>query len=1153
MLELLDHSNYKLTDSMKEYYFKKRVISIKLIILLTVIGKICFSQEQITETVLSGHTDIVNTICYSPDGKLLASGSNDKTIRIWDVNSGKCIKTLRKHNLKAVNSVSFSPDGKFIASASNSRTVKLWDLQEEKNTKNLYRHKKKPVYSIVFSNDGNSILSRSSNSIILWDIKNDVAIKKIIEISEFSDKIIDLCRDGRFFAYYTDGNYIIIMKRVNNNFSQAFNIDDSNRYAGTLDISSNGDYVAYVDRNNNIKIRDINNNPIITLSEKTIADNNINNETEDYINSICFSPDGNSIVSSGSKETKIYVVNSGDCIKTIPKSLKYVRFSPDSMHIACVYDKDVYIYKVFFRDKICVDGNCGKYFGQEINGKANGYGKIFYDNGATYVGYFLDNKRQGNGQFLDSVGNRYTGNWAVNRRNGYGIQIFFSTQGKYDGFWIDDERSGRGLMFDNQGKYDGLWKQNLRNGQGKMTYKDGGIYDGEWMNDKRHGQGTMLYASGDKYEGNWINDDYGIEGKITYKDGTFYNGELKSNRYDGLGKIIYPNGEAYDGEWKDGKKSGKGVMNYANGDVYTGEWLDNRRNGFGLHKYNKSNQTFEGNWIDDQIANGLGTYTWPDGQKYVGEFNNGTFDGQGIRTYSDGSTYEGTWKKGIREGNGTMIYANGDKYVGDWKSDMRNGFGVHSYNQSKQIYEGNWVDDYVTGQGTYTWPDGQKYVGEFSKGVAHGKGKRTYADGSSYDGNWEKDTREGKGTMIYANRDKYEGDWVNDIRSGYGTIWYANGKKYTGEWLDDKEYADLAINDSEDGKYISVELASGGKCTVWCDINCENRSYFIKEMECKEGYADGWCSFITSTLDGKPICGYMGYMQHGKKHGMGREIFILENVEYFYEGDWKFNKKDGLGELNLPDLHYYGSFKNDKFDGKGRLYFKKGGVEVARYIGNFSNDLPNGQGAYYGEDGNIYEGNWENGEKNGQGKMTFTDGTIYEGELKEGSLTGFGAFTYSNGSKYEGYYIEGVISESVVITMPNGDIIKGPVKNGELDGNVTIYYKNGTTSYAKFSNGEIVSSSSTTSKTSNSVGSPCIIKIDENYDTKEIGYYKLKIIKVKCNDNGYELDYLLYNYPKRDNSHEEGWYEYNNSLFFNDDCLYTEDFSEAVNKVCHCK
>ena len=78
---------------------------------------------------LAGHTGRVRRIAFSPDGTMLASGSNDGTIRLWDVRTGGPLKTLTGHT-NVVWSVSFSADGKTLASGSWDRTIRLWDCRD---------------------------------------------------------------------------------------------------------------------------------------------------------------------------------------------------------------------------------------------------------------------------------------------------------------------------------------------------------------------------------------------------------------------------------------------------------------------------------------------------------------------------------------------------------------------------------------------------------------------------------------------------------------------------------------------------------------------------------------------------------------------------------------------------------------------------------------------------------------------------------------------------------------------------------------------------------------------------------------------------------------------------------------------------------------
>ncbi|NCS59391.1 MAG: WD40 repeat domain-containing protein, partial [Microcystis aeruginosa G11-04] len=76
---------------------------------------------------LKGHDNYVYSVNFSPDGKTLVSGSWDNTIKLWNVETGQEIRTLKGHD-SVVYSVNFSPDGKTLVSGSADNTIKLWNL-----------------------------------------------------------------------------------------------------------------------------------------------------------------------------------------------------------------------------------------------------------------------------------------------------------------------------------------------------------------------------------------------------------------------------------------------------------------------------------------------------------------------------------------------------------------------------------------------------------------------------------------------------------------------------------------------------------------------------------------------------------------------------------------------------------------------------------------------------------------------------------------------------------------------------------------------------------------------------------------------------------------------------------------------------------------
>src|SRR5919199_1558841 len=117
----------------------------------------------------TGHSDSINCIAISPNGKILLSGSEDSTIHLWNLETGKFLACLEEHEA-GVKAIALTPDGKMLVSGSQDKTIKLWDLDTGELKSTLVGHWGE-VNRIVVSPDGQTLISCSRDETIqLWHL-----------------------------------------------------------------------------------------------------------------------------------------------------------------------------------------------------------------------------------------------------------------------------------------------------------------------------------------------------------------------------------------------------------------------------------------------------------------------------------------------------------------------------------------------------------------------------------------------------------------------------------------------------------------------------------------------------------------------------------------------------------------------------------------------------------------------------------------------------------------------------------------------------------------------------------------------------------------------------------------------------------------------
>ncbi|MCC5644003.1 WD40 repeat domain-containing protein [Nostoc sp. CHAB 5824] len=302
-------------------------------------------QEAITKgrerNRLEGHNGSVNSVSFSPDGKTLASGSGDKTIKLWNVETGQLIRTLTGHN-NAVVSVSFSPDGKTLASGSGNtshssssgdKTIKLWNVETGQLIRTLTGHNN-TVNSVSFSPDGKTLVSGSDDDTIkFWDVKTGKLTRTLKE----PVASVSFSPDGKTLV----SGSIETIKLWNVNTGKVIRIlkgrDDA---IASVSFSPDGKTLASGGWDKTIKLWDVKTGKkIYTL------------EGHDYsVTSVSFSPDGKTLASSSwDKTIKLWNVKTGNEIRTLKghnNRVSSVSFSPDGKTLASgSWDKTIKLWE----------------------------------------------------------------------------------------------------------------------------------------------------------------------------------------------------------------------------------------------------------------------------------------------------------------------------------------------------------------------------------------------------------------------------------------------------------------------------------------------------------------------------------------------------------------------------------------------------------------------------------------------------------------------------------------------------------------------------------------------------------------------------------------------------------------------------------------
>ncbi|EJC99691.1 WD40 repeat-like protein [Fomitiporia mediterranea MF3/22] len=332
--------------------------------------------------VLEGHLGTVQSVSFSPDGECVASGSDDRTARIWNVESGEVLCEFSEGNGAEVNSVVFSPDGRRIAFGTCRGTISIWDIESKELVSGPFKGHTGSVRGVAFSPDGMHITSGSADTTIrVWDIEKASTLRVLeghtasvwsVAFSSDGNCIVSGSEDktlrvwdpetgqaiGKPFVGHTDGVQCVaispdckcIVSGSNDFTVRVWGMESEKVVAGpfwhltfvkSVAFSSDGRRVVSASDDFSIVVWD--------MESGDIASGPFTGHTDTVI-SVAFSPDGSRIVSgSRDKTVRLWDAHIGKMVSDTSTghtaAVMAVAFSPDGSRIVSgANDKTVRIW-----------------------------------------------------------------------------------------------------------------------------------------------------------------------------------------------------------------------------------------------------------------------------------------------------------------------------------------------------------------------------------------------------------------------------------------------------------------------------------------------------------------------------------------------------------------------------------------------------------------------------------------------------------------------------------------------------------------------------------------------------------------------------------------------------------------------------------------
>lgn len=276
-----------------------------------------------------GHFDWIRSIAFSPDGQLLVSGSDDETIGIWETNTGKCLHTLGGHS-SWVRSVTFSPDGAMVVSGGDDGRVLLWEVKTGYCLATLLEHTK-GIWTTTFSPDGQLLATGGYDQVVkLWEVSTKRCLTTLLHTDDIW--AIAFSPDGQFLATGSSTH----IKLWNIKQEQVFLALEGHTHSiRSVAFSPDGQLLASGSEDRTIRLWEISTGRCLHTLQGHGS----------RVWSMAFSPSGSIIASCSDDHTiRLWEVNTGHCLTILQghtNEVWAVAFSPDGRFLASGGDDQI--------------------------------------------------------------------------------------------------------------------------------------------------------------------------------------------------------------------------------------------------------------------------------------------------------------------------------------------------------------------------------------------------------------------------------------------------------------------------------------------------------------------------------------------------------------------------------------------------------------------------------------------------------------------------------------------------------------------------------------------------------------------------------------------------------------------------------------------